>query len=278
MFKAKNSNHYLLVAALAFLGTALYLHRCFHYPVIHVTKQDSAVNINRNFLRFASFGNNRLISSLIWIQTLLESDLERYSQRDLSNWMYLRFLTIATLDPKFYENYLWGGMYLSIIKDDLHGAADIYERGIAVYPNDFRLLYNAGFNYYIELADYPNGLRHLEKIADHPESPPYLKFIVNKLRHETGTDYQTIMSYLLLQQQINKDPFLKDKIRQDIYALKAEHDLSCLNQVGATDCDKLDAFGAPYFQENGQWVSQYKYNAYKIFRRQEVKIEGDETP
>jgi tetratricopeptide (TPR) repeat protein len=266
MFQTKNSNKFLLPLAVVCFALALYIHQSFTRPIIHIDKQESATNINRNFLIMAAAGNKRLLSSIIWIQTLLESDLEKYDRHDLSNWMYIRFLTIATLNPRFYENYLWGGMYLSIIKDDLEGAADIYERGLEYYPDDYQLLYNASFNYYVEMGNYQRGLALLEKLLEHPQSPHGLKFIINKLRYETGSSFESTFNFLKHQLEITKDPVMKNKIMGDIYSLKADHDLKCLNQAGGAGCEKIDAFGNPYLFSEGKWQAQLPFKPYKIFR------------
>ena len=36
----------------------------------------SSINLNEHFIKLISVGNKRMVSDLIWIQTLLESDLE----------------------------------------------------------------------------------------------------------------------------------------------------------------------------------------------------------
>lgn len=126
-------------------------------PIIVLNKQNTALNVNKNLLLFFNIGNKRLISDLLWVQTLLESDEEHYGKNDLNSWMYLRFLSISLLDPLFFENYMYGGLYLSIVKDDVLGAAEIFEKGLIYYPDNYNLNYYAGFNYYFELGDLKKG-------------------------------------------------------------------------------------------------------------------------
>lgn len=267
MFKKKYGNNYfILIAAILFYSIALFLHNNTSKPAITVDKQDSAINLRQDFLKFIALGNKRLISDLLWIQTLLESDLVKYEKRDLNSWMYLRFRSISELDPKFYENYLYGGMLLSIVKDDLEGAADIYERGLKLYPNDYKLNYNAGFNYYFEMGDFEKGLHHLNKVQDHPNSPASLKFIINKLRFEESQDFESAMNFLKFNLANNKDPVLKRKLRADLYALKAERDLNCLNNNGE-NCDREDSEGDRYLYRNGQWLSKQKFSPYRIHKK-----------
>lgn len=213
-----------------------------------------------------SLGNKRLISSVIWIQTLLESDIERYNKDDFEDWMYLRFLTISSLDPKFYENYLYGGMYLSIIKDDLPAAADIFELGLLQYPEDYSLNYYAGFNYFFEMGDYARGLEKLRKIKDHPRAEKNVRFVVSKLLFETTRNYDVAIEFLKQTLAQTKSDLVKEKLKMDLYSVVAQRDLECLNN-GKNDCLRLDAEGIPYIKDDsGKWISKRKYKPYKIFR------------
>ncbi|MFP5385493.1 MAG: tetratricopeptide repeat protein [Bacteriovoracia bacterium] len=271
MIRSKNDNNILiLLLALALYGGALFIHKKFERPKIVVSKQDSAVNLSRGFLHIASLGNKRLFSSFIWVQTLLESDLEKYKGKDLNSWMYLRFKTIASLDPRFYENYLFGGMFLSIVKDDLEGAADIFESGLKYYPRDYKLNYNAGFNYYFEMGDFEKGLEKLQLIENHPDAPEPLASIVSKLKFETKQDFDSTLVLLKQRYDLAQSEGLKKKVASEIYAVKAERDLKCLNE-GGNNCDRTDARGESYVYKNGTWVAIEDFKLYRIKRRANQK-------
>lgn len=268
MLKFRNSNNYLSagLSVVCFI-MSIKIHGKFSKPIIEISKQDSAVNFDRNFLNIFSIGNNRLISNVLWIQTLIESDLEKYVEKNLNNWMYHRFRTISVLDDRFYENYLYGGMYLSIVKDDLQGAADIYERGLRFYPNDYKLNFNAGFNYYFEMGKFAEGLKRLEQIENHPELPPSIKFIINKLRFEVTNNYDSALLFLKVSIESTQDPTLQKKLKSDFYALKAERDLNCLNN-SLGNCSTTDAENLPYFFSKGKWNARKIFERYKIHLKQ----------
>lgn len=236
-------------------------------PPLIVSKQDSAFNLNRQFIIFFSLGNKRMIGDFFWIKTLIESDLEKYTKKDKNSWMYHRFRTIAELDPSFYENYLWGGMFLSVVKDDIFGADEIYSLGLQRYPSDYRLNFNAGFNSYFELGDFQMGARRLDKIKDHPEATELVRLIFNKLQFELNHDFDTAISFLKIRYQSVNDERIKEKILKDIKLLQIEKDLECLNQK-LKNCSTIDPYGKSY-SFNPQlktWESSIK-SRYKIFRR-----------
>jgi tetratricopeptide (TPR) repeat protein len=266
-----NANNLILCFGLTIFLLAGSINNSFKKPALKLSKQQTAININKELLIFLSAGNRRLVTDLLWVQTLLESDLEHYRNRDLNSWMYLRFLTISYLDPEFYQNYLYGGQYLSIVKDDLEGSVDIFQRGLLAYPEDYSLRFHLGFTYYFEMGDYENGAFHLKQIVHHPKAPHFLKVIVNKINFELEKDYN--LSLAFIEDVIKKtadEQFLK-KLQIDYYALKAERDLICLNSL-ASNCERLDADGKPYFFLKGKYRSVKKFVPYRLKKKGDQSI------
>jgi len=235
-------------------------------PVLITSKQDSAHNFNYNFLNYISLGNRRMFADWIWVQTLLESDIDHYKSNDLNNWMYIRFNTILSLDTKFLEAYQFGGQYLSIIKDDNLGAIDIYKRGLDIYPDDFFLTWNAGFHYYYELGDYESAAELFEKILYHKRSPNYLPSIVAKLKNKGG-DFETALK--ILENSFEKSPEnspMKFKFAENILSLKVTHDLSCLNN-NMKDCKLFKPNNIQYILKDGKYTTNFPVKEFKLFSR-----------
>jgi tetratricopeptide (TPR) repeat protein len=235
-------------------------------PIIVISKQDSAQNFDYNFLKYISLGNRRMFADWMWVQTLLESDVEHYKKNDLNNWMYLRFNAILNLDPKFLEAYQFGGQYLSIIKDDDLGAIDIYRRGLSIYPEDYFLIWNTGFHYYYELGDYESAAKLFEKILYHKRSPIYLPSIVAKLKNKGG-DYETALK--ILENSYQKAPEnspLKIKFAQNILSLKVSHDLNCLNN-NIKSCVLYKPSEVQYILKDGKYSTNIQVKEFKLFSR-----------
>lgn len=260
---------------LSFLGLACFISACllntnFRRPVLEISKQETAINVQTVFLQALSAGHKRLITDLLWIQTLLESDLEHYKKKDLNNWLFLRFNTISVLDPRFYENYLYGGQFLNVVKDDLEGAKIIYEKGIGQFPNDYRLLYQTGFLYYFEAGELERGLELLSKIERHPQAPVYLPSIINKLRFQVTGDLEAVYQLVYLNWIGTKDKYLKEKIEKDLYAIRAEIDLKCLNSHQSS-CNHKDLHGTPYHFDGTTYSATQNFKPFRIKTRQDRK-------
>lgn len=264
--KSNFSDQIHLIPAFFAFALALFFHSHYKRPQIIISKQDSAVNINSFFLKVLSVGNKRLIADTLWIQTLIESDLDTHKGNALNNWMYLRFNSIADLDPLFYENYLYGGQYLSIVKDDEEGAADIMTKGLVIYPDDYLLNFNQGFNYYFELGNLEKGIFHLEKIQDNPRALRFIKSLVIKLKHQVTPDLSLTLVLLKETYEKTKDKMLRDKLASDIYSVKALIDLECLN-ANKSNCETRDAYGEVYIQKNGIYQTAKPFKPYKIYSK-----------
>jgi hypothetical protein len=260
------SKHWPLAAASTTFALSCFIQATLKKPIIIIPKQDSVITLNTNFLKLMAIGHRRMISDFVWIQTLLESDLDHYKNNDLNNWMYLRFNQISELDPLFYENYLYGGQLLAIIKDDLSGSEDLYKRGLKYFPDDYSLNYHSGFALYFEMGNFKEGLERFKKIQANPRSPQTLKFLIQKLKFETTHNYTAALDFLAHNISITNDEGLKEKLKLDFYALKAERDLLCLNG-GHSNCEKHDAEGREYQVLDGKWSTKINFKPYRIYKK-----------
>lgn len=244
-----------------------YLNVNIQKPPLEVPKQESALNVNETALNLMSMGNKRMIASLLWVHTLLESDLDHYKKKDLNSWMYLRFRSIIATDPHFYEAYYYGSQYLSVIKDDDLGAADLLDRGLKVYPDDFWLNYYLGFHSYFELGDTVRAFEAYSRIQNSPlveQHIPYLPSLMSRLKAEQG---DLPDAYKLLTAAYLKIPEgnLKRKYAQSLYAIKAQIDLECLNNRGEKSCELLDWEGHPYKKNSKKrYYAQQNWQPFQI--------------
>jgi len=256
------------------LASANFFNSSVNKPILNISKEDSALNFKSTFLKNFNFGLKRFISSYIWVQTIIESDIEQYKKADGNSWIYHRIISITTLDPDFEWAYLWGGQYLSVIKDDIHGAKDIYEKGIRIFPNNFWLNFYAGFHYYWELGDCQSAYTIFNRILSLPSALQnvfYLPSLVARAKACTG-DLET--AYLIINdtyKNAQENSALKEKLHQNAYALKAEIDLKCLNQK-RSDCATNDFNNQPYIYQKGFYQAAQKWKPYRLKNRSQRNL------
>lgn len=241
------------------LSVSYFIAKDMKKPVINISKQDSTFNLNDGAWKYFHLGQKRLISSLLWIATIIESDHEHYKGKDLNSWMYLRFKTISILEPEFYELYNFGGPYLSIIKDDIEGASELYEKGLLHFPDDRKLLFNSGFHFYYEAKDNQRAILSLRKMAKlYPETPLLIPTLarLESLENSPEAALELLNSY---ENSFAENSFFKEKIYEYRYSLKAQIDLDCLNSK-KENCSHHDLDGTPYLLNNGIFKASKKWN------------------
>lgn len=258
----------ILISPFILLGFAGYINTLTQKPELNISKQQSAINLNQDLTEIFSIGQKRLLTDLIWISTLLESDIDHYKNNDLNSWLYLRFNTISTLDPRFKKNYQFGGQYLSIIKDDLSGAEELMLKGLTYYPRDYFLNFNLGFLYSIEMDEYKRAIPYLEEALKHDKAPKNLETLLYKIKFMAERNLNNTFSMLEGILSTSNDELIQEKVRSDLYSIKAEIDLDCLNNK-KENCSNRDYFGNLYIFENGKYKTLKPFNKYQLHKRRD---------
>ncbi len=258
----------MIIVALCYAVNLNLLSKIKKPKIERIKKDDRIFNIQDEYLQVFHFGQKRFFSALFWVHTLLEADETHYKGDDYKNWLFLRFKSISLIDPKFYENYRYGGLYLSIIKDDDLGAKFIYDKGLSFYPSDYNLLYFSAFHYYFELGDYKGAIELYKRLLNLPgslEKFPLLPNILSRLEATEGdlvTAYQVLLSSY---QALPENSLIREKYASGLYALKAEIDLDCLHKKPNHQCDKLDFFGEPYLQTGEGYKAKQSWQKFRRF-------------
>ncbi len=257
---------FLILFFLVFISLCNYINKTNTKPKLFISKQDSTLNLNYHFLNFISAGHKRLISSIIWTFTILESDHEHYQRKDLNNWMFQRFNTLSKLDPQFKNIYTFGGPYLGIIKNDVTAATLIYKKGLNIYPNDTALLKNAGFHFYFEDRDLNLSTQIYDKLIKSGSTDPLTRGTYARLLSNQGelADALTILKKIYENITL-KNSIFAIKLQEYIFSLQIELDLKCLNSSMKTNkCSLTDPYGIRYEQgKNGGFLTKSKWIPYR---------------
>lgn len=226
-------------------------------PVKAKSKKRTHMEFNSTLLKLSSIGQQRAMSALLWMETLLSSDYDHHVEENKLSWMYYRFENISELDPYFFNNYLDGGLYLSVIKDDIIGAEKIFEKGLKLFPYDYWLNFYSGFNHYFEIGDTKGALNRFLTILYHPLTYRKYYFVSTltiRMQSESGLLEESLFALKSLFES-EQDEARRNKLKNLIYSTQAEIDLNCLNSSkNSSHCRRLDAEGNPYLFRNGKWT------------------------
>lgn len=102
-------------------------------------------------MEYYSFGFGETLSDLLWLNFIQNSYECTQKKVCVQDWGYRTLKQASTLAPKFKSLYRLGASNLSILADDDEGAKEIFDRGLAQYPDDWEINYRAGYHYLIEL-------------------------------------------------------------------------------------------------------------------------------
>jgi hypothetical protein len=184
-------------------------------PAIDYSAQEIQYNLNDELLIF-HWGQKRMMSSLLWTKTMLDSDIVHYKKKDLNSWLFLRFKTLIMLDPNFIESYRYGGIYLSVIKDDIAGASYLFKLGAEKFVNDYNMQFYAGYHFLHEEVHYKLALKFFLNAERLRPNSHLIKLIVTSLMDRTNVDDEVINQRLLRLIDQESDLALKKELKQKL--------------------------------------------------------------
>ncbi len=135
-------------------------------------------------LRPALLGFTGLAADLTWIRTVqyFGGRLERHEHFPQ---LYQLVDMVTSLDPHFLDASVYGGLFLTIVKQYPNAIA-IYEKGFAANPTAWQIPHDLGRLYFLELRDYGQAL-HWWNITDRlPGRPHYIPRFLIRLQAKTG--------------------------------------------------------------------------------------------
>jgi tetratricopeptide (TPR) repeat protein len=144
-------------------------------------------------------------------------------------------LEITThLDPHLLVAYEFGSTFLGTKPP--HGAGDpkraieLMEYGIQNNPNSWRLYYDLGFIYYMELKDPKKAAETFDRGSRVPNSHPFLKVLAAQMAQHAG-EYQTARMMWSATYQTTQDELIKQNAIDHLRALRVEEDVTHLQEA-----------------------------------------------
>jgi hypothetical protein len=104
------------------------------------------------YLQLISVGYRELVADALWLQAIQVMG-ERKISETAGRWLYRAFDIITTLDPKFVRVYEAGGLALTTLVVLPEESNQLLMKGIEHNPDEWKLPFYLGINYYFELYD-----------------------------------------------------------------------------------------------------------------------------
>jgi len=182
-------------------------------------------------IKYFTFGYNDLLTSVLWLRLVQNFDYcesGKYTKEDyveptkpIGNerltgilerkmksskchlgWVYSMLDVMTEIEPRFKLAYDTGATMLSVAVDDREGARRIFEKGLTQYPNDWQLLFRAGYHYVWELQN-PKRAAELYTRAGQNGAPEWVLSFAGALYSRVG---QAHIAKIVLEDAIKKNP------------------------------------------------------------------------
>jgi tetratricopeptide (TPR) repeat protein len=185
-------------------------------------------------LKRLSLGYEGLLADIYWTRAVQYFGNKHHMlARDYR--LLAPLLEITTyLDPHLLVAYEFGANFLSPKPPDGAGeplrAIQLVENGIRSNPNEWRLYYNLGFIYYIELRDYPRAAEAFARGAERPGAHPFLKVLAAKMAQNAG-EIETARMLWITTFESTTDEQIKFNAATHLKALQCDENVMVLEKL-----------------------------------------------
>lgn len=185
-------------------------------------------------IKRASLGYDGLMACIYWTRAVQYFGYRHHNFATSYN-LLAPLLKITThLDPQLLVAYEFGTSFLA--PKPPHGAGEperaieLMEYGIQNNPDNWRLYYDLGFVYYMELRDYKKAAEAFERGSHVPNAHPFLKVMAAQMAQHAG-DYETARMLWSATYQTTQDKQIKDNAVEHLRALRVDEDIEHLQHA-----------------------------------------------
>lgn len=183
-----------------------------------------------------SLGYDGLIADIYWTRAVQYFG-SRHAARASQFRQLAPLLTITTaLDPQLVVAYEFGANFLAPEPPAGAGTPDeavkLIQYGIQNNPDNWRLYYDLGFLYYMDLKDYPRAEDAFVRGSKVPNAHPFLKILAAQMAQHAG-DTQMARALWTTTYQTSQEKQIKGNAIAHLRALQVADDVTALEQIVA---------------------------------------------
>ena len=182
-----------------------------------------------DYLRMASLGYRELAADFLWLQAIQMMGERKLSEDD-GHWLYHAVDRITTLDPKFVRAYEAGSHALCILVVLPEESNRLLEKGMQHNPQEWKLPFLLGINYYFELGDDEKAAAAMARASSLPGAPDSLVRLAAKLFVSAKSPQQAVELLAKVYEETSDEnvrKMLEIRLKESI----VERDLQILEQA-----------------------------------------------
>jgi tetratricopeptide (TPR) repeat protein len=209
------------------------------------TLEDVLYITSPKILKRMSLGYDGLLADIYWTRTIQYfGSRHRNGAQRYDSLAPLLEVTTA-LDPQLLIAYEWGSTFLSAKPPNGAGkpgrAAELVKHGIRNNPNQWRLYYDLGFIYYMELKDYAAAADAFAQGSRVPNAHPFLKLMAARMAQHAG-DVQMARMLWSTTYQSAQDASVRVNAEVHLRALQVDEEVTALEDLAAQYRQKTGHF------------------------------------
>jgi hypothetical protein len=232
------------ILILAGLQLLLTMQLRIHYEPVAESVVHGAEQLNPALFQSMSFGQIGAAIDWAFLKCLQDPTIEHVKKGEHLE-IYYDLDLVTTLDPLFFQAYVFGANLLAIVHDDGEGALELLLKGEKFrattlkdysgsfrdqyWPNEWQLPLLLAYTYLFEVDNMPKATDAYEEAASLPGAPVYLQGLVKRFRAKDG-EYEVglrLLDFLLSGQ---KEPAAREKLLRRKYSLQVKKYVFDTNQ------------------------------------------------
>lgn len=185
-------------------------------------------------IKRASLGYDGLIACIYWTRAVQYFG-NHHQGNAVSYNLLAPLLEITThLDPHLVVAYEFGSSFLAPKPPFGAGqperAIELMNYGIQNNPDNWRLYYDLGFVYYMQLKDYKKAAEAFDRGSRVPNTHPFLKILAAQMAQHAG-EYETARMLWSATYQTTQDKQIRANAVEHLRALRVDEDVTHLEDA-----------------------------------------------
>ena len=221
------------VLVLSLIGSSFVLHRTDELRP-QATAEEALFLSSPKVIARASLGYNGLMACIYWTRAVQYFGYRHHYLATSYNLLAPLLEITAHLDPHLIVAYEFGSSFLApkppYGAGEPERAIELVKYGIEQNPDNWRLYYDLGFVYYMELHDYKEAAETFERGSHVPNAHPFLKVLAAQMAQHAG-EYQTARMLWSATYQTTQDEQIKQNASEHLRALRVDEDVEHLEDA-----------------------------------------------
>jgi tetratricopeptide (TPR) repeat protein len=185
-------------------------------------------------LKRASLGYDGLLADIYWTRAVQYFGGRHHAVAKSYNLLYPLLDITTHLDPQLVAAYQFGASFLAPPPPDGAGqperAIQLMEYGVQNNPNDWKLYYDLGFVYYMNLKDYKKASDAFDRASKVPDAHPFVRVLAAQMAEHAG-DFDTARMMWSATYQNSQDRLIRQNAVEHLRALRVEEDVAHLQEA-----------------------------------------------